>query len=149
MIYHAKCVEKAVDRALIVVDMPFGTYQGDSKNALNSAEKARKDALEGPMGQFFQDYWIPLLGSGTGLEGLKLDPDMPIEEITPEYMLENVWIVGDPEECANRLRKLHGDVGGFGTLLALCHDWGDMTPKWHKSLELLSKEVLPALSDLD
>ena len=101
------------------------------------------------MGQFFRDYWIPLLGAGNALEGLKLDPDMPTEKITPEYMLENVWIVGDPDECANRLRKLHTDVGGFGTLLALCHDWGDMTPKWHRSLELLSREVLPALSDLD
>ena len=60
-----------------------------------------------------------------------------------------IFLRGDPEECSNRLRKLHEDVGGFGTLLALCHDWGDMTPKWHRSLELLSKEVLPTLSDLD
>lgn len=29
MIYHAQCVERAVDRALLVVDMPFGTYQGN------------------------------------------------------------------------------------------------------------------------
>ena len=33
MIYHAQCVERA-DRALIVVDMPFGTYQGNSAIAL-------------------------------------------------------------------------------------------------------------------
>ena len=44
MIYHAKCVQKAVNRALIVVDMPFGTYQGDSKNALNSAIRIMKEA---------------------------------------------------------------------------------------------------------
>ena len=31
MIYHAQCVQRAVDRALIVVDMPFGTYQGNSR----------------------------------------------------------------------------------------------------------------------
>ena len=43
MIYHAKCVQKAVNRALIVVDMPFGTYQGDSKNALNSAIRIMKE----------------------------------------------------------------------------------------------------------
>ena len=40
MIYHAQCVVKAVDRALVVVDMPFGSYQGDSKNALDSAIKS-------------------------------------------------------------------------------------------------------------
>ena len=43
MIYHAQCVVKAVDRALVVVDMPFGTYQGDSKNALDSAIKIMKE----------------------------------------------------------------------------------------------------------
>ena len=33
MIYHASSVVRAVDRALIVVDLPFGTYQGNSKEA--------------------------------------------------------------------------------------------------------------------
>ena len=43
MIYHAQCVEKAVDRALVVVDMPFGSYQGDSKTALDSAIRIMKE----------------------------------------------------------------------------------------------------------
>ena len=34
MIYHARSVTRAVNRALVVVDMPFGTYQGNSKEAL-------------------------------------------------------------------------------------------------------------------
>lgn len=33
MIYHAQSVVRAVERALVVVDLPFGSYQGDSKNA--------------------------------------------------------------------------------------------------------------------
>src|ERR1035437_632320 len=37
MIYHASSVVRAVNRALIVVDLPFGSYQGNSKEALNSA----------------------------------------------------------------------------------------------------------------
>ena len=37
MIYHGKSVVKAVKRALVVVDLPFGTYQGNSKEALASA----------------------------------------------------------------------------------------------------------------
>jgi len=36
MIYHAASVVRAVDRALVVVDMPFGSYQGNSKEALSS-----------------------------------------------------------------------------------------------------------------
>jgi len=42
MIYHASSVVRAVDRALVVVDMPFGTYQGNSMEALNSAIKIMK-----------------------------------------------------------------------------------------------------------
>ena len=44
MIYHAQCVQRAVDRALIVVDMPFGTYQGNSRLALDSAVRIMKEA---------------------------------------------------------------------------------------------------------
>ncbi len=43
MIYHGKSVMKAVQRALVVVDMPFGTYQGNSKEALASAIRIMKE----------------------------------------------------------------------------------------------------------
>ncbi|MEC7708405.1 MAG: 3-methyl-2-oxobutanoate hydroxymethyltransferase [Candidatus Thermoplasmatota archaeon] len=43
-IYHAQCVVNAVDRALVVVDMPFGSYQGDSKLALKSAIRIMKES---------------------------------------------------------------------------------------------------------
>ncbi len=44
MIYHAQCVVNGVDRSLVVVDMPFGSYQGDSKLALKSAIRIMKDS---------------------------------------------------------------------------------------------------------
>ena len=44
MIYHSQCVVNAVDRALVVVDMPFGSYQGDSKLALKSAIRIMKES---------------------------------------------------------------------------------------------------------
>ena len=44
MIYHAQCVVNGVSRALIVCDMPFGSYQGDSKQALNSAIRIMKES---------------------------------------------------------------------------------------------------------
>ncbi len=44
MIYHAKSVMKGVSRALVVVDMPFGSYQGNSKEALASAIRIMKES---------------------------------------------------------------------------------------------------------
>ena len=44
MIYHASSVMRAVERALVVVDMPFGTYQGNSKEALNSVIRIMKES---------------------------------------------------------------------------------------------------------
>ena len=44
MIYHASSVIRAIDRALVVVDLPFGTYQGNSKEALSSAVRIMKES---------------------------------------------------------------------------------------------------------
>ncbi len=44
MIYHASAVVRAIKRALIVVDLPFGTYQGDSRKALESAIRIMKES---------------------------------------------------------------------------------------------------------
>ena len=44
MIYHAQCVVNGVEWALVVVDMPFGTYQGDTKLALKSAIRIMKES---------------------------------------------------------------------------------------------------------
>ena len=44
MIYHAQCVVAGIERALVVVDLPFGTYQGDSKEGLRSAVRVMKEA---------------------------------------------------------------------------------------------------------
>lgn len=47
MIYYASAVVRGVKRALVVVDLPFGTYQGNSKEALNSAIKIMKETGAG------------------------------------------------------------------------------------------------------
>jgi len=44
MIYHASSVVRAVKRALVIVDLPFGTYQADSKEALRSAIRIMKES---------------------------------------------------------------------------------------------------------
>ncbi|MBT3244470.1 MAG: 3-methyl-2-oxobutanoate hydroxymethyltransferase [Bacteroidetes bacterium] len=43
MIYHAESVVRAISRALVIVDLPFGTYQGNSKEALTSAIRIMKE----------------------------------------------------------------------------------------------------------
>ena len=44
MIYHASSVVRAVERALVVVDLPFGSYQANSKEALNSSIRIMKES---------------------------------------------------------------------------------------------------------
>ena len=44
MIYHGKSVVRAVKRAMVVVDMPFGSYQGNSKEGLASAIRIMKES---------------------------------------------------------------------------------------------------------
>ena len=69
---------------------------------------------------------------------------MPDDEVTVEYLCDNVWLVGDPETVAEKLARLARDVGGFGYLLVIAHEW---TPRdaWVRSMRLLRHEVLPRL----
>ncbi len=73
MIYHASSVIRAIDRALVVVDLPFGTYQGNSKEALNSAIKIMKESgahsvkLEG--GKEIKDSVERILSAGIPVMG--------------------------------------------------------------------------------
>ncbi len=73
IIYHAKSVVRAVEKALIVVDLPFGTYQGNSKNALESAIRIMKETgahavkLEG--GEDVKESIIRILSAGIPVMG--------------------------------------------------------------------------------
>ena len=53
------------------------------------------------------------------LSACKIDSYMPDEAEDVDYIIENIWIVGDPQKCADRIRKLYEQVGGFGSLLAI------------------------------
>src|ERR1700744_1213154 len=44
MIYHAQSVVRAITRCLVLVDLPFGSYQGNSKEALNSSIRIMKES---------------------------------------------------------------------------------------------------------
>lgn len=59
-------------------------------------------------------------------------------------MLDNIWIVGSPDTVAAKLEKLAADVGGFGVLLAIAHEW-QPREAWERSMSLLKTEVIPRL----
>ena len=73
MIYHASSVVRAVNRALVVVDMPFGTYQGDSQAALDSAVRIMKetgaDAVKMEGGEEILDSVKRILTAGIPVMG--------------------------------------------------------------------------------
>lgn len=73
MIYHARSVTRAVKRALVVVDMPFGTYQGDSKTALDSAVRIMReteaDAVKLEGGEEIIDSVKRILSAGIPIMG--------------------------------------------------------------------------------
>ncbi|MCY4407738.1 MAG: LLM class flavin-dependent oxidoreductase [Rhodospirillaceae bacterium] len=107
--------------------------------------KARKLAIEGVLARDFRDYFFRLLPKVGMLPLLKNDPDMADSDVTIEYMVDNVFIVGSVDEVAQKLNDLRGEIGPFGTLLAMGHDW-DPYEDWYQSMALLKNEVLPKVA---
>jgi len=78
---------------------------------------------------------------------IKSDPNMPDTDVTPEYLVDNVWLVGSSADVEHKSREMYHEVSGFGVLLAMTHEW---QPKecWVQSMTLLAQEVIPKLADL-
>ena len=88
----------------------------------DTTEEARAMALSGVLARDFA-YRRSVCEQFGFIKLMKIDPDTRDEDIDLEYMVDNIWIVGTPEEVADKIRKLHDDIGGFGTLLAYSHEW--------------------------
>lgn len=118
MIYHASSVIRAIDRALVVVDLPFGSYQGNSKEALTSAIKIMKESgahavkLEG--GREIKDSIERILSAGI--------PVMGHLGLTPQsiYKFGTYTVRAKEEEEAKRLledAKILEESGCFALVL--------------------------------
>jgi len=118
MIYHASSVIRAIDRALVVVDLPFGSYQGNSKEALTSAIKIMKESgahavkLEG--GREIKDSIERILSAGI--------PVMGHLGLTPQsiYKFGTYTVRAKEEEEAVRLMedaKILEESGCFALVL--------------------------------
>ena len=103
MIYHAKAVVRAVKRALIVVDMPFGTYQGNSIEALHSAIRIMKETGA---------HCVKLEGGSEIIESVDriLSAGIPVMGhlgLTPQsiHALSGYHVQGRAEDDADRLMR--------------------------------------------
>ncbi len=118
MIYHAQGVVRAARRCLVVVDLPFGSYQGNSKEALNSAIKIMKESgahavkMEG--GEEIRESITRILSAGI--------PVMGHLGLTPQsiYKFGTYQVRAKEEAEAERLlhdAKLLNDCGCFAIVL--------------------------------
>ena len=118
MIYHARSVVRAVNRALVVVDLPFGSYQGNSKVALDSAIRIMKeteaDAIKIEGGEEILESVQRILSAGI--------PVMGHLGLTPQSIHKfGTYAVRAKEEAeAEKLvrdARLLSDAGCFGIVL--------------------------------
>ena len=118
MIYHASSVVRAVERALVVVDLPFGSYQSDSKEALRSSIRIMKESgghavkLEG--GKGIKDSIKKILNAGI--------PVMGHLGLTPQsiYKFGTYTVRAKEEEEAEKLiedAKLLEQLGCFAIVI--------------------------------
>ncbi|MBN2349724.1 MAG: 3-methyl-2-oxobutanoate hydroxymethyltransferase [Bacteroidales bacterium] len=118
MIYHASSVVKGVTRALVVVDLPFGTYQGNSKEALCSAIRIMKETGAGAVkmegGEEIKESVERILSAGI--------PVMGHLGLTPQSIHKfGTYVVRakDNSEADKLLRDAHilEEIGCFGIVL--------------------------------
>lgn len=94
IIYHAKSVMRAVEKALVVVDLPFGTYQGNSKHALDSAIRIMKE---------------------TGAHAVKLEGGKEVEESVVRILSAGIPVMG-------HLGLMPQSIHKFGTYVVRAKD---------------------------
>ena len=106
--------------------------------------EARALARTNSLGRCIQ-YILDLTRRTPAFGQWKRNPAQPDDECDLDYFLDEVLIVGDPDEVARKLADLRGQVGEFGTLVLVAHDWDDRD-RWVRCLELFVREVLPRLN---
>ncbi|MQF69723.1 LLM class flavin-dependent oxidoreductase [SAR202 cluster bacterium AD-804-J14_MRT_500m] len=74
--------------------------------------------------------------------GVELD-----EAVSFDWLMDNTWIIGDPDHCVQKIKELHAEIGGFGHLLLVMNDW-DPPEIGFRSLEMFMNEVAPRLGKL-
>ena len=144
---HWDVVEEGANRAGRKADRSLWRVAREVYVA-DTTEEAREDVLSGVLKRDFEDYFFHSLPMVKMMDLMKTDVSMPDSDVTIEYLMDNIFIVGSPDDVADKLRSLYNEVGGFGVLLAMGHEW-EPRDKWLKSMTLLKEQVMPRLADLN
>jgi alkanesulfonate monooxygenase SsuD/methylene tetrahydromethanopterin reductase-like flavin-dependent oxidoreductase (luciferase family) len=81
------------------------------------------------------------------LGACKHDQSVPDSDVTVEYLVDNVWIVGSPSTVIDKLGRMRDKVGQFGCLLQVIYDHLEEFEAYRYSLTALADEVLPAFAE--
>jgi len=103
--------------------------------------------LHSAFGRSF-DYLIALLRRAKMLNLMKHDPAVSDDEVTVEYVMKKLCIIGDKKSCLDQLEELWEVTGGFGTLLVIKNDFDDRE-RWRRSMNVLANDIMPAMPKME
>lgn len=106
--------------------------------------KAYAKDPNGPYGHYYKSLMHKLVGNGRS-DLFKHDQTMDDNEVTLDYVLDNLVIAGTVDRVVDELMALREEVGDFGTLVYAGHDWVDATLA-KRSMALMAERVMPQLS---
>ncbi|WP_370185014.1 LLM class flavin-dependent oxidoreductase [Rhodococcus wratislaviensis] len=111
-------------------------------------EEAIDHVRSGFYGRFYRDQLLPVFKNLGGIaDNWKHDDSVTYDELTLDYLIEHMFVVGSVETVTQKILDMQRDSGGFGTLLVEAMDYEDDKDAWFRSLELLAKEVAPRVKD--
>ena len=73
---------------------------------------------------------------------LKDDESIPDDEVTAADVAKSMTTAGSPASVLDQLVAFHDEIGDFGTLVSVAHDWDD-AERWKRSMRLLAEDVMP------
>src|SRR5262245_13888640 len=142
---HWRLVEEGARRSGAVADRSRWRIARDILVAPTRA--AARDRARAVLGRNYVQHQHPNRVGTVQMTSTKLDPALPDEAVTVDYLMENIWIVGDPAECVDKINQLYEESGGFGGLLTITTDSDDASGD-HESLRPLMEEVAPRVAAL-
>jgi len=110
-------------------------------------DEAREHALNGALGRLWGEYLLPTFKK-LGLGGLLAGGEVPEDEVSVEWLVDNFFLVGSPDTVAEKLRAFHDEVGGFGTLISTIHNYSRDPEPYRHNLELVGSVLRPLLADV-